>query len=108
MKKVLILALVLGWGSLSQAEKAPDPIATCKMGANVRRVQIMYAQEGRKTPCQVLYLKDTEKPGKIEIIFEAQTSGSLCPVKAQAFLERLRGMGWACEGQFSSEAKKSE
>ncbi len=87
-------------GLLSQsafAFESSDLVSTCTNGKVTRKVVVVYAQTGKKFPCQVIYVKDTERPGKVEILYEANTSSGFCERKAGEFLGKVLS-SWKCEG----------
>ncbi len=92
MKAVLFAAAVLSMTSVAQAA---DGTHLCKQGKMERSVTVVYAKEGKKAPCEVKYKRaaDDEKT-----LFNAQTDEKFCETKAQEFVEKLKGMGWQCEG----------
>jgi hypothetical protein len=99
----LFISAVTGATTSAHAESG-DLVTTCKSGDRVRRVMVVYAQAGRKAPCQVIYDKQTEKPGKPEILYEANSSRGFCEKKAEEFLAS-KMKGWSCEGDLKAAAK---
>lgn len=63
----------------------------CVNGSNTRRVEL-----AGTSPCTVHYKKETEKPGHDEVLYTAKNDQKYCEIKAQAFVEKLTGMGWKC------------
>ncbi len=79
----------------ASAPAAGSSETVCKNGPMVRRVKV--GIEGQSS-CKVSYLKETEEPGGAEkVLWNAQQEAGFCQAKAQGFVEKLKGMGWACE-----------
>lgn len=69
---------------------------TCTQGEHKRTVRTVATEAGKKAPCEVHYSKETEQPGHDQIIYTAANDATFCEAKAQAFIEKLQTMGWAC------------
>jgi hypothetical protein len=64
----------------------------------VRKVKVGYKDETQGSDCAVSYLKGSEEPGTAEkVLWSAQKQPDFCKEKADAFVQKLKGMGWACE-----------
>jgi len=72
----------------------------CHSGDLVRSVDIVYSDPGQAVPCEVLYNKQSE--GVQSVLWRADHQAGYCEEKAQAFIEKLEGMGWQCESDASA------
>lgn len=66
--------------------------SVCKSGGNTRRVKLDMSQQ----KCQVLYYKETEKPGTEDKLWEYSHEFDKCKESYSNFVEKLRGMSWTC------------
>lgn len=66
--------------------------SVCKSGANTRRVKLDLAND----KCQVIYVKETEKPGTEDKLWEYNHQLDKCKENYSQFVEKLRGMSWTC------------
>jgi hypothetical protein len=69
----------------------------CRRDGLMRRVQLGGGTEGEAVPCEVVYWKDSERPGVGQILWNATTDAQFCEDKARELVEQLRGWGWQCE-----------
>ena len=67
----------------------------CRQDDLVREVVIEYPLGG-SLPCRVIYRKKTEGAEDKEL-WSAVNQQGYCSERAQAFTEKLKGWGWACE-----------
>ena len=67
----------------------------CSHGDLQRRVEILY-ETGGTLPCEVHYHKDTEAPGEPRVLWRAMNQAGYCEEKTEAFIAKLRGLGWSC------------
>jgi len=67
----------------------------CSLDGVTRRVEIL-SEPGVPVPCEVHYYKDAESPGEDQVLWSAQNEVGYCEARAGEFVEKLRGMGWAC------------
>lgn len=67
----------------------------CSHGELQRRVEILY-ETGGALPCEVHYHKDTEAPGESQVLWRAMNQAGYCEQKTEAFIVKLRGLGWDC------------
>lgn len=80
----------------STSAAAAGSETVCKNGSMVRRVKVG-SDEGQGS-CKVSYVKETEEPSAGEkVLWNAQQQSNYCQEKAQGFVEKLKGLGWACE-----------
>lgn len=68
----------------------------CTSGNLERKVEVAYADNERKVPCQVRYYKEGQAEPRV--LWSAESDSSYCTEKAQSFLEQLKGWGWNCAG----------
>ena len=69
---------------------------TCKLGNNVREIQIQTETPGSPVPCSVVYKKTTEGVAD-QTLWNATNDASYCEEKAKAFAEKLNSHGWTCQ-----------
>ena len=67
----------------------------CTFDGMQRRIVIL-TEPGVTVPCQVQYYKDTELPGEVQTLWNAETDASYCDSKAAEFAAKLEGWGWNC------------
>jgi hypothetical protein len=75
----------------------------CRRGDLVRRVEVQFADDADRLPCEVVYWKDTERPGQPQIPWKAENHLDFCTRKAQEMVDSLRGAGWTCGAETPSE-----
>jgi hypothetical protein len=68
----------------------------CRRDDDVRRIELRFADDADRLPCEVVYWRDTEAPGQSETLWNAENQIDFCVDKAQVMVERLEGAGWAC------------
>jgi hypothetical protein len=66
----------------------------CTQGGQNRSVSIKYENESAKVPCSVLYKKGDDEA---KSIFNSAHKTGFCEEKMQAFVDKLKGMGWDCK-----------
>jgi len=80
----------------AEAQAAGDTASAtesvCKLSGNTRRVKMDLSQQ----KCQVLYYKETEKPGTEDKLWEYNHEFDKCKESYNGFVEKLRGMSWTC------------
>jgi hypothetical protein len=69
----------------------------CRRGDLLRRIEVQFADDADRLPCQVLYWRNTESPGRPRVPWSAEHELNFCISKAREMVERLRSSGWACE-----------
>ncbi len=74
------------------APSADGMESVCKLSGNTRRVKMDMSQQ----KCQVLYYKETEKPGTEDKLWEYNHEFDKCKASYSNFVEKLRGMSWTC------------
>lgn len=100
----IIIAGTLGaWPALADLER------TCTLGATVRMVEVRYAGDPGRPPCEVVYTKETEAPGREEVLWTATRDAGFCEAKADELAALLERNGWSCspdEGRPDAEAAR--
>ena len=88
MKKMLLITL-----ALPIAATAEPLSTTCTNGSDVRKIEVVYPQEGAELPCEVLYTKN----GETRTLWTAGNQAGFCEGKAEEFIAKQRGWGWQCD-----------
>jgi hypothetical protein len=68
----------------------------CRRGDLVRRIEVQFANRADRLPCEVIYWKDDEAPGRPEQLWNAEHEIAFCTEKAREMVARLESAGWAC------------
>lgn len=69
----------------------------CHRGDLVRRIEVQFADDGDRLPCEVIYWRDDEAPGQPQALWNAEHQLEYCTDKAREMADRLEDAGWACE-----------
>jgi len=84
--------------AMGEPSKASDAAKyTCNYQGLVRHVEIAYEKPGFAVPCSVLYRKETEEPGVVKTLWTANNQAGYCEDKTSQFVDKLEGLGWACQ-----------
>ena len=75
---------------------------SCTHNNLTRTVEVEYS-EASATACEVTYTKETEGVEK-QTLWTAENDASYCEEKAEGFVAKLEGWGWAC-AQSEAEAE---
>ena len=75
----------------------------CRRGDLVRRIELRFADDADRLPCQVVYWKDQESPGEPRVPWRANSDLEFCIAKAREMVEGLQSAGWACDGATPSQ-----
>ena len=67
----------------------------CSKADLVREVTVFYPDAPAQLPCRVYYSKSTEH-AMPRVLWDATKEENYCERKAQAFVRKLRTMGWSC------------
>lgn len=78
------------------AEAAPTSNYVCTLNGMTRRIEIAYDSAGSSVPCSVNYYKETELPGEVSTLWQANNTEGYCEDRAEVFSEKLTSWGWAC------------
>jgi hypothetical protein len=74
----------------------------CKQGKSERKVSLVYPEAGKKSPCEVHYLKGTDD----KIIFSAKNEAGFCEKHDDDFVAKLKGMAYSCEATQGAVTKQ--
>jgi len=78
--------------------------ASCTNGGLTRNIEVVYADPGQPVPCEVIYDKSAEGAGQ-HSLWRANSEAGYCEARAAAFIDRLRGAGWTCDGAPEAEER---
>jgi hypothetical protein len=92
-----ILAAVGLFAAAGVAAPAQTEEYQCRRNDLVRRVEVQYAHDADRLPCQVVYWRDTERPGEKQVPWNARNQVEFCIGKAREMVERLQSSGWSCD-----------
>ena len=94
-------ALILAALSLLAAGVAAGPASSeeyhCRRDDLVRRIEVQFANDADRLPCQVVYWSDMARPDEKRVPWRAENQIEFCTRKAREMAERLRGSGWTCD-----------
>ena len=94
-------ALILAALSLLAAGAAAGPASSeeyhCRRDDLVRRIEVQFANDADRLPCQVVYWNDMARPDDKRVPWRAENQIEFCTRKAREMAERLRGSGWTCD-----------
>jgi hypothetical protein len=62
----------------------------------IRRVEIAVQDPNADVPCEVVYWKDSERPGVRTVLWSAETDAAFCARKAEELVDTLESGGWSC------------
>ena len=93
-RKGLAIAALMFSAAAVHAEETLQ--ASCTNGDLVRRVVVVERSMSSGLSCEVVYWKDTEAPGKREVLWTAKQDAGYCYSKALAFASKLDSIGWSC------------
>lgn len=79
---------------------------TCLQDGLVREVTIYYPRAPEKVPCEVFYSKRHENAVP-RALWSANHEVGYCERKAEAFVEKLRALGWQCSAETVDEGDTS-
>jgi hypothetical protein len=96
-RPALILAASSVTAAMVAAASASSEEYQCRRGDMVRRVEVQFAGDADRLPCQVVYWRDTERPGEKQVPWNAKNEIEFCTGKAREMVERLQSSGWTCE-----------
>jgi hypothetical protein len=69
----------------------------CRRGDLARRIEVQFADDADRLPCQVVYWRDTKSPEQPRVPWKAEHQLEFCIAKAREMVDQLRSAGWACE-----------
>ena len=103
MRRIFILAIIFFFQpTYLHAQGAGGETFTCKMGSNVRKIEVKSVLSDDGEGCEVVYTKETEAPGSSQSLWAAKKGSDYCIEKSNSFAEKLRGLGWTCVGDQTS------
>lgn len=88
--------LVLLAGGLTAEPALADLEHVCSLGETIRRVEVRYAGDAGRPPCEVVYTKETEAPGREEVLWSATRDRGFCEGKVAELTRLLETNGWQC------------
>jgi hypothetical protein len=99
MAKPLLACAALAPMLMALAGTAAASETRCVRGDDaIRRVEVAAQDQDRGAPCEVVYWKDTERPGVRTVLWSAETDADFCARKAEELVDTLEGGGWSCAG----------
>jgi hypothetical protein len=87
----------LGLIAVSLAGPAQSEEFQCRRGDLVRRIELRFADDADRLPCQVVYWKDQESPGEPRVPWKADHDLEFCIGKAREMADDLQSAGWTCD-----------
>jgi hypothetical protein len=69
----------------------------CRRDELTRRIELQFANDADRLPCEVVYWKDSEAPGQPQRPWRADHQLEFCTAKAREMVELLEAEGWACD-----------
>lgn len=96
-RPALILATLSLLAGSSLAERAQSEEYHCRRGDLVRRIEVRFADDADRLPCQVVYWRDNESPGRPQVPWKADHQLDFCLGKARQMADGLQGEGWTCD-----------
>jgi hypothetical protein len=70
----------------------------CRRGDLVRRIEVQFADDADRLPCQVAYWRDAAGSEPPRVPWKADHELEFCRAKAREMAARLESAGWACDG----------
>lgn len=68
----------------------------CTLGDTLRRVEVQFVDGKAAPPCEVAYIKETERPGRRAVLWTAEQDAAFCRGRAEDLISRLERHGWEC------------
>ncbi|HEX6142824.1 MAG TPA: hypothetical protein VFZ01_08910, partial [Geminicoccaceae bacterium] len=100
--------LTVGGVLLTTLPAAADVGYVCRIGDTIRRIEIRFAGDVGRPPCDVIYIKQTERPGVEETLWSATSDADFCRAKAVGLVDLLEQNRWTCSGEGSLPAEQVE
>jgi hypothetical protein len=76
----------------------------CRRGDLERRIEVQFADDADRLPCQVMYWSDARSPERPRVPWNAEHQLAFCLDKAREMVDGLQNAGWTC----ASDAPPSE
>jgi len=86
------------------AARAHSEEFDCRRGDLVRRIEVQFADDPDRLPCQVMYWRDPDGPERPRVPWNADHELQFCITKAREMVDHLQSAGWTCD----SDAPMSE
>ena len=83
----------------AEPQQSSGSAYVCTLNNVQRRVEIDLLNAPAPVPCEVNYYKDTEAPGSKSTLWSANNDSNYCESQAKAFIEKLEGLNWSCQGK---------
>lgn len=93
------LGFVAVWGALAPVVLGPPAMGEefhCRLGDNVRRVELLLTDDQDRLPCQVLYWRSNDQPAEPQILWRADFNLEFCFDKARTMIREMQSAGWRC------------
>ena len=91
---LIVMAASMLTSAVAHAEETMQ--TSCTNRDLVRRVIVAESSLGSDLSCEVIYWKDTEAPGRPEVLWTARQDAGYCYSKALVLIDKLASMGWTC------------
>lgn len=78
----------------------------CRRGDMARRIQVQFAEDADRLPCQVMYWPDAASSERPRVPWNANHQLEFCLEKAREMVDHLESAGWTCDGD--GDAQLSE
>jgi hypothetical protein len=91
-----VLAM-LSFLAVSLAVRAMAEEIQCQRGDLLRRIEVQFADDADRLPCEVVYWREDEAPGQPQALWNAEHQLDYCTDKAREMAEQLEDAGWACD-----------
>jgi hypothetical protein len=92
-------ALVAVLGALASSVLVPLAVAEefhCRLGSDVRRVELLLTDDQDRLPCQVLYWRGSDRAAEPQILWRADFNLEFCFDKARDMIRDMQSAGWRC------------
>jgi hypothetical protein len=87
----------LGFVAITTVAAAAGQEFQCRRDELIRRIELQFANDADRLPCEVVYWKDSEAPGQSQRPWRADHQLDFCTEKAREMVELLEAEGWACD-----------
>ena len=96
-RPALVLATLGLLAVSSLAVRAQSEEYHCRRGDLARRIEVQFADDADRLPCQVLYWRDIESSERPRVPWNADHELEFCLAKAREIVDRLESAGWNCD-----------
>jgi hypothetical protein len=69
----------------------------CRRGDQVRRIEVRFADDADRLPCQVVYWRDAQSEEGPRVPWNADHERAFCINKAREMVDDLHSAGWTCD-----------